>query len=119
MTRNELTRRFPNASPAFIKANCFDTARLPAGDTQRDQRKPLVRSISGEETSRVRVKIRFRIFAVRPADWDGWHIKELQDLLIHAGILDGDEWYRVSGEIISEKVSTKTEERTEITVEQI
>jgi len=90
------------------------SARLPASDAKHSQRHPLERAIPREKKSRARLKIRFRIFARRPCDWDGWHIKELQDMLVHAGILDGDDWDLLQGEVISEKVFSKDQERTEI-----
>lgn len=93
--------------------------RLSSGDDERTQGNPLDRVVPRKATSSARAKISFTIFAVRPADWDNWHIKELQDVLVHAGILDGDEWNMLRGEIISEKVHTKAEERTEISIEKI
>jgi hypothetical protein len=60
--------------------------------------------------------IRFTIYAVRPADWDGYHIKELQDCLVKSGLLDGDEWDILEGQVTSEKVHTKAEEKTVIEV---
>jgi len=54
---------------------------------------------------------------MHPCDWDGYSIKELQDILIKAGILDGDEWYRLHGTVVSRKVHTKEEERTEVMIE--
>lgn len=71
---------------------------------------------SGCAPHRGRARIVFRVFSVRPADWDGYHIKELQDLLIHAGILVGDEWYKLEGSVISEKVHEKEEEKTLIEI---
>ena len=58
----------------------------------------------------------FRVFSTRPADWDGYHIKELQDCLVHAGLLDGDGWDQLHGQVTSHKVHTKAEEQTIIEV---
>lgn len=70
--------------------------------------------VSPEPKSRQRIK--FTVYAVRPCDWDGYHIKELQDMLIHAGILDSDDWASLRGEVISEKVYSKEEEMTVIEI---
>ncbi len=56
--------------------------------------------------------ITFRVFSRRPADYDGYSIKELQDCLVHAGLLDGDGWNQLRGQVISEKVHSKEEEMT-------
>ena len=37
-------------------------------------------------------------------------------MLVKAGCLDGDEWNVLQGEVISEKVHTPEEERTEILI---
>lgn len=78
--------------------------------------KPLERRVSGEKTGRTRTRIIFRIYSVRPADWDGYHIKPIQDCLGYSALLDGDDWNLLQGEVISEKVYTKTEERTEVEI---
>lgn len=53
---------------------------------------------------------------MRPCDWDGYSIKELQDCLVHAGLLDGDEWFCLEGSVVSEKAHSREEERTEIEI---
>lgn len=116
MTRNELLRRYPNASESFIRANCDRSEGLFASDQQCSKGSPLDSVAQREDKGSNRLKIVFRIFAVRPADWDNWHVKEIQDMLVHAGFLVGDDWNLLSGEVISEKVSKKSEEKTEITI---
>lgn len=64
-----------------------------------------------------RRRITFRIYSVRPPDWDGVDCKSIQDCIIKAGLLDADDWDKLSGEVISEKVHSKEDERTEITIE--
>jgi len=76
----------------------------------------LVRSLPGADQGRPRLKVRFTVYAVRPSDYDNIRIKELQDCLVHAGILDGDEWDVLQGEVISCKAATKAEERTVVEV---
>lgn len=64
-----------------------------------------------------RCRITFRIYAVRPLDWDNYSVKQIQDCLVHAGILDDDKWDILEGGIVSEKAYSKEEERTEITID--
>jgi hypothetical protein len=109
----------PSWSPAQYAQFLDRVDRIRAGDPQPTQGDALVdpaprKSKSSPEP--VRCIIRFTIYAVRPADWDGYHIKELQDCLVHAGLLDGDEWDRLEGYVTSKKVHTKTEEKTIIEV---
>lgn len=87
--------------------------KLPQGRTLVS---PLPREVESGFCPPRRAKILFRVFTCRPADWDGYHIKELQDLLVKAGILDGDQWDLLEGQVISEKVRQEAEERTEIEV---
>lgn len=66
-----------------------------------------------------RFRIRYTVFSVRPCDWDGYSIKELQDMLVKASILSGDDWRILEGCVISEKAYSKEEERTEIIIERL
>lgn len=116
MTREQLKERFPHASDAFLDRNCDRPEGIRSDDTKRTEGHALERPCPREKKSRTRVTVHFVVYSLRPADWDGWHIKELQDCLIHAGILDGDEWDVLEGHVTSEKVHTKDEERTEITI---
>lgn len=122
MNESELLRRLSQGwvqtSPGvWSKPGRAGAKALPAANAKPTERNSLVRLASREEPSRHRVEIHFRIYAVRPADWDGYHIKELQDVLGHAGVLDGDSWDVLCGRVTSEKVHTKAEERTEILME--
>lgn len=124
MTADELRARFPNASEAFITANADKNyaGRLPPAKPQRPEGQPLERPAPGEASGRSvtspRHRIRFTIYSVHPCDWDGYHIKELQDMLVRAAILPDDNWGFLQGEIVSEKAHTKADERTEITIEE-
>jgi hypothetical protein len=118
MTPDELRRHFPNSSASFLSRN-------PEG-VRADDEKPaeggaLVGVHPGKEAGRVgrpaRAGITFRVFSCRPADFDGWHLKECIDVLVKAEILDDDCWDLLEGRVISEKVYTKEEERTEVLIE--
>lgn len=108
----------------LLRANSAGGAALRTNDPQPTQGDALVgaapRKGKGGKGAVLdapcRRSITFRVYAVRPADWDGYSIKELQDCLRHAGVLDDDAWDRLYGTVISEKVCTKDEERTEIEI---
>ncbi len=123
MSRDEIIKRYPNASESFIAAN-LDTqakvARLYPDDPQPAKGDALVSSVEGKETRwygpASRFEITFHIYSVRPADWDGWNCKQLQDFLVHASCLPGDGWRVLSGRVISHKVHKGEEEKTEIEI---
>jgi hypothetical protein len=114
MTQNEITRRFPNASRAFIQAN---TAGVCAPEPEPDQRQTLVSVRQREAESGARIAICFRCFAVRPLDADNYWTKGLQDQLAYAGIIHTDDWRNLAAITIeTHKVKTQAEERTEIEI---
>lgn len=84
-----------------------------------DQRPALESPLPGKDQIVPRFKIVFRIFAVRPLDWDNNGIKALQDALIKSGILHDDKWNVLWGEIQPNKVENIEEEKTEITIYRI
>lgn len=121
MDLNELKARYPNASESFLRRNADSgDSGVRAADTKPDEGKPLERRLSRKDPRRVgpagRLKIRFTIHAVHPADWDGVDIKQLQDMLVRSGILPDDNWSLLQGEVISEKVHSKEEEKTVIEI---
>jgi hypothetical protein len=123
MTRNELKRRFPNATEAFIAAN--ETPVDASGSRPANPEPAKGRALDyPQESPKPRrvcdprcARITFQIYSTHPADWDNYRIKELQDCLVHAGILDGDEWNILTGQVIPRKAKTKADERTEIEIE--
>lgn len=106
----------PRWTPEELRAYENRVARLRASKQKPTKGEPLVCCVPREVPGCVRSRIRFVIYAVRPCDWDGYSIKELQDCFVHASILDGDDWNLLQGEVISEKVLTKDQERTEIEI---
>lgn len=129
MTFEQLKAKFPNASESFLRANADRAPRIPAAKPKPVEGESLERTGQGKETSTVgskkciisggKFRITFRVFARRPADWDNYHIKEIQDGLVMSGLLSGDSWNQLHGAIISEKVHSKDQERTEILIEQV
>lgn len=122
VTSREILRRLPNASKSFLQRNAEDSAAaLPANDPQPTEGGALQRLPKGKKASsrspNERVGLAFRVYAVRPADADGWAFKEIIDALAGAKILDGDRWdqFYIAG-VHSEKVHSKDQERTEILI---
>lgn len=94
---------------------------VSATDQKPTKGHPLVSAGNGKAKGvlgvKRRARIRFTVHARRPADWDGWHVKELQDVLVEAGLLDGDEWDILEGSVRSEKVYKAWQEKTVIDIE--
>jgi hypothetical protein len=85
MTRNELTRRFPKASEAFIQANCTTVAELECGIGDE----PLAaQEVQGPVSNRFLV----RVTAVRKRllDEDNLCAKYHVDLCRYAGVIPDD-----------------------------
>ncbi len=120
---NELQRRCELARarsrlrkpPAFV-VNSPRSVPLHPVEPEPVKRRALVRRVPREKTSGPRFAITFTVFAVRPCDWDGWHIKPLLDMVVNAGIIPGDTWYQLEGSVRSFKVYSEEEERTEIEI---
>ena len=66
-----------------------------------------------------RFRITFIVYSQRPCDWDGYDVKALQDMLVHAGFIYSDDWASLEGSCISRKAISKQEEKTVIVIEQI
>lgn len=98
-------------------------ARLRAPQPEQPPGKALVRPISGEAEGGAgtpdRFSVRFDIFAVRPLDFDNAFTKPLQDCLVAAGIIPGDDWKTLEGHVACHKAGSKSEERTEVTIERL
>lgn len=106
------------AHNAKIKAG---SARLHTQHPQPAPRDTLVNPIEGAQahwygTGR-RFEIQFHVYSVRPVDYDGYDIKYLQDMLVHAAIIPDDKWDVLLGRTIPHKVSKAEEEKTEIVIE--
>lgn len=76
-----------------------------------------IRTPARNVANRGRARISFRVWSMRPADWDNQCLKYLQDGLVKAGLIPGDDWHQLEGSVVSEKAATEEEERTEITID--
>lgn len=119
MNPNKLSRLFPNASKSFQKLNSDSVTALSANYKESSERLQLDGSLPRKTKSSIRLKIIFTIYAIKPADWDGYDIKSMQDLVVKSGILPGDDWFTLRGEVISEKVDEESQEKTVIEIIQL
>ena len=117
MNRNEIIKRWPNASESCIQANL---------DPDRPRENPIVERASGDEPlapdqgqegTAGRVHIRFVSFRQRLCDPDNLSCKYLLDALRFSGAIHGDEPEKISLEVTQQKVKLKSDERTVITIE--
>ena len=85
---------------------------------QRDQAPALGGPAQGKAVGLRRITVRFVGHRVRPLDPDNFagSVKDLLDGLRHAGLLHGDEPWRIILETEQVKVSSFKQEKTEITL---
>lgn len=118
---DELKRRFPNASPAFLKRNKAGPAGLRTDERERAQggalERKTPRKTPGGAGAESCYSITFIVRSRRPMDWDNIRVKDLQDCIVEAGLLPGDGWRVLQGSVISLKADTKKEESTEVIIE--
>jgi len=142
-----LSSIFPNASKSFFGANpqlppikrwenavrgnlgsrkgkskdneTPNRSEIPNSELECHQTPALDSADAGEEKSLHRTVVRFIGYRVRPLDPDNFAggCKDLLDGLRHAGIIQGDEPWRIIFETTQEKVKTYAEERTVIEIE--
>jgi Holliday junction resolvase RusA-like endonuclease len=125
MKRDEIIKRYPNASPSFIARNCDDNAAsLPPKASGKRRNEALDRSAQRKRAvedgaeSGARYHIRFTVYSIRPRDWDNLaaSLKSLQDAVVAAGWLPDDNWKVLTGEAIPANAKTKAEQRTVIEI---
>lgn len=119
MTKNELLRRFPNASTSTIRANCeAGPQRLQDTKPQPNPQQPLVSTLQGSQASKGRIGICFTSHRVRLLDRDNLYGggKCLLDRCVEAGLLPGDTEAQAEVEWRQVKVRTKKDEMTVIEI---
>jgi hypothetical protein len=120
MTRAQILARFPNASESVLSLadETFLVGKIPNPEPQRHQAPSLGKAVPREATGLRRTLVRFTGYRVRPLDPDNFagSVKDLLDGLRHAGILQGDEPWRIKLETEQEKVGKYSEEKTIIEI---
>ena len=94
-------------------------AEVQRSEPQRDQAAALGASRQREEKGVERTVVRFIGYRLRPLDPDNFAggCKDLLDGLRHAGLLHGDEPWRIKFQTEQIKVSSRSEERTVVQIE--
>ncbi len=132
----DLKTMFPRASRSFIEANTENFVqvnverknsnheanhhrKIQDSEPQHHQTPALDSADGGETKSLHRVRVRFTGFRARPLDPDNFagSCKDLLDGLKHAGLILGDEPWRIIFETAQEKVKSYAEEKTVIEIE--
>lgn len=93
--------------------------QIPDSQPQPKPRPALEQAVSGKTKGIPRVTVRITGFRVRPLDPDNFagSTKDAIDGLRHAGLIPGDEPWRIKLETEQEKVATFAEEKTVIEIE--
>lgn len=93
--------------------------KVPHPQPERNEVQPLARPAPGKTKSVARIIVRFTGYRARPIDPDNFagSVKDLLDGLRHAGLIPGDEHWRIKLETDQVKVATYDDERTLIEIE--
>lgn len=111
---------FPRGSESFFKANETETdLKLPNSDPQQDQKAALDRAVPRKEEMLGRITLRYRLCRVRPLDPDNatGSVKDCTDGICRCGLIPGDDPTQITLIVEQEKVSSFSQERTEIEIE--
>jgi hypothetical protein len=103
MTQNEITRRFPNASPAFIKANLDSENSGASPVMEYGPLDGIEREDAREKEAAGKLHIRFTSVRKRLCDPDNISVKVLLDCLRYAGIIRDDSPDKISLEVAQRK----------------
>jgi hypothetical protein len=115
---NEYYKRRHHAELARA-TNEAGAAGVPAANPERPARKALERPARREAEDGPCFEIVFTIYSRRPCDYDNYHCKILQDLLVRSGLLPDDDWRTLQGRCISKKANNWEEERTEVEIRKL
>jgi hypothetical protein len=116
MNPQRLKQIFPHASQETININA-DRLVSDSG-VEQDQKAALGRAKERKTEGMGGTRIRFTGYRVRPLDPDNFagSVKDLLDGLRHAGVIEGDEWWRITLETTQKQVEHYNQERTLIEI---
>lgn len=114
VTRNELTRRFPHASPSFIKANLDTDDSGPCSVVESNPGPEPLETNQAEEAAASRIHIRFVSVRKRLCDPDNLSAKWLLDCLRYCGAIRDDKPENITFEIGQRKCAKGEAEHTTI-----
>lgn len=119
MLRNEILRRFPNASKATIARNIGADNQTPSPEPQCAVCHDSLAETPREKGNLDRVVVRIVSFRTRLLDADNLvgGSKYFTDGLRYAGLISGDAEAQIRLEVSQQKVKSKAEERTQIEIE--
>lgn len=102
----------------LVRRDTHAASKVPHAKPEPDKAAALVCPVQGKATGIHRITVRFTGYRVRPLDPDNFagSVKDLLDGLRHAGIIHGDEWWRIRLETEQVKVSHYKEEETVIEI---
>lgn len=111
----QMLREHPNLAP---KADNKVICALQDSKPKRNEKAALDKAVCRETKSLPRSKVVFTLFRVRSLDPDNaaGSCKDLLDGVRHAGLLLGDEAWRIEFSVLQEKVNHFDEERTIIEI---
>jgi hypothetical protein len=116
-----ILKLFPNASASVLAANNDDdtpSPKVPYPEPKRNKKAALERMASGEKEGFPRVIVCFTGFRVKPLDPDNFagSVKDVIDGLRTAGLIPGDENWRIRLITDQVKVQAYFQERTELEI---
>lgn len=110
---------FPRGSADFFQANETKTRpALPDPKPKHYEATALDRAVPGKKEGMERITLRYRLFRVRPLDYENFagSTKDLTDGLCRIGLLPGDDPTKVIIITEQERVEHYRDERTEIEI---
>lgn len=118
MTTKELKERFPHASKAFLAANYQAGSAIPHSKPQQDKASALGGAKEGEGNSMGRIDVGFTLQRTRLLDPDNavGSIKDLLDGCRRAKLIPEDNPEVIALSVSQERVKTRAEEKTIITI---
>jgi hypothetical protein len=117
MTKQELDRLVKAASRSFQRENPT-ISQVPHPKPERHKKAALGETVSGKKDCLECPEVRFIGYRIRPCDPDNFSAgcKDLLDGLRHAGLILGDEPWKIRFVTEQVKVRSRSEERTEIEI---